>query len=215
MTAPHASDIINGYLARLETETVDLPRRSRRELIDGVREHIAEARTEEPQETDASLLTLLDRLGDPADLAEDERERLGIGTQPRPRTGLLEIGALVLTPLIWPVGVILLWASSAWDTRDKLIGTLLPPGGLFVSFYGVMFVALGARGTVCSSGYSNGHSYTRCSGGLPPIASVLLGVALILFLFLPVITGVYMAIRLRRGSERSAHTTHDLFSPSL
>src|SRR5437588_12894486 len=31
--------------------------------------------------------------------------------------------------LVWPVGVILLWASRAWTTREKVLGSLLPPGG--------------------------------------------------------------------------------------
>jgi hypothetical protein len=29
--------------------------------------------------------------------------------------------------LAWPVGVVLLWRSRAWNVRDKLIGTLLVP----------------------------------------------------------------------------------------
>ena len=61
MTAPHATDIINCYLARLEAETADLPQTERRELIDGVREHLAEARVQMPLETDADLLPLLDQ----------------------------------------------------------------------------------------------------------------------------------------------------------
>src|SRR5947209_1561907 len=102
MTAPHATDIINGYMARLEAEAADLPRTERRELIDGVREHIAEARAQLAEETDADLLNLLDRLGGPAELAAEERERLHLPSPEPVRVGLLEIGALILTPLIWP-----------------------------------------------------------------------------------------------------------------
>lgn len=213
MTAPHASEIINGYLARLESETADLPRRERRELIDGVREHIAEAREEEPNETDATLLTLLDRLGDPADLAAEERERLGIRSQTASRAGLLEIGALVLTPLIWPVGVILLWASSAWNTRDKLIGTLVPPGGLFTSF-NVFFYVAAVRGQGCSSFDSRGHHYTTCTGGVSGIEAVVLFIALVLFVFSPVLTGIYMAVQMRRQTGRRAAMADSGFVPS-
>lgn len=135
MTAPHASDIINGYLARLEAEAADLPRTDRRDLVEGVRGHIEEVRAEMPDETDADLLNLLDRLGHPSDLVEEERQRLGLRATEPSRIGLLEIGALVLTPLLWPIGVILLWTSSAWNVRDKLIGTLVPPGGLYTAFF--------------------------------------------------------------------------------
>jgi hypothetical protein len=168
-------------------------------LIDGVREHIAEARVEMPDETDAALLTLLDRLGDPADLAQQERERLGLGAGQQPRVGLLEIAALVLTLILWPVGVILLWASGAWSVRDKLIGTLLPPGGLFTSYL-VFGIAFASSVTVhCGGGSEETHRVaTTCSGGGPGIVSVIAGLLLLLFLVLPIITSIYLAIRLRR-----------------
>jgi hypothetical protein len=44
----------------------------------------------------------------------------------------------VLAGVGWLVGVVLLWTSPAWCTRDKLIGTLVPPGGLA----GGVFLAL-------------------------------------------------------------------------
>lgn len=199
MTATHASHIVNGYLARLEAEAADLPRTERRELIDGVREHIAEARVAMPEEADADLLNLLDRIGDPADLVREERQRLGLhGTEAR-HLGLLEIGALVLIPLIWPIGVILLWTSSAWNLRDKLIGSLLPPGGLFTSLL-VFGIVGGARGQVCHGGYVNGHPVsTTCSGGVAGIGGLAVGILFVLVISSPVLTGVYMGIRLRRG----------------
>ena len=53
------------------------------------------------------------------------------------RRGLgLEIGAVVmltvgsLIPVLgWAVGVILLWSSGRWRPSDKLLGTLIVPGG--------------------------------------------------------------------------------------
>jgi uncharacterized membrane protein len=201
MTAPHASDILNGYLARLEAEAADLPRTERRELIDGVHEHIAEARAEMRTETDAELLNLLDRLGDPAELAAEERERLGLREPAAVRVGLLEIGALILTPLIWPIGVILLWTSSAWNTRDKLIGTLVPPGGLFTSLL-VLGITATARGQVCSGGYNRGHQIpTTCSGGLHGIGGLAGGILLLLVILSPILTGIYMGIRLRQRTR--------------
>jgi hypothetical protein len=48
----------------------------------------------------------------------------------------LEIGAVVmltvgsLIPVLgWAVGVILLWSSGRWRPSDKLLGTLIVPGG--------------------------------------------------------------------------------------
>jgi uncharacterized membrane protein len=201
MTAPHATEIINGYLARLEAEAADLLQTERRELIDGVREHLAEARAAMPDETDADLLNLLDRLGDPAELAAEERERLNLPTSEPARVGLLEIGALVLTPLVWPIGVIMLWTSSAWNARDKLIGTLVPPGGLFTSWT-IFFIGLEAPAQGCSSGTVNGHHLaTTCSGGVNGIEAVLLGILLVLILLSPIITGIYLGLRLQRRTR--------------
>jgi hypothetical protein len=33
-------------------------------------------------------------------------------------------------PFLWPIGVLLLWRSPAWNRRDKLIGSFVLPGGL-------------------------------------------------------------------------------------
>lgn len=134
MTAPHADQLIDGYLARLRAAAADLPHGFRDELIEDMRTHIAEARSRETaDETDATILNILDRLGEPSVVVADARERLGIDVQPPARPGLTEFGAIVLLPILWPIGVILLWSSRAWRTRDKVIASLLSPGG-YVGF---------------------------------------------------------------------------------
>jgi hypothetical protein len=141
MTAPHATEIIDGYLARLEVELADLPATRRGELLDDVRAHIAEARAALGEESDVGLLNIMDRLGDPAVVAAEARERLGI---PAFRPGLLEIGGLVLfilpLPWLWLIGAALIWRSSAWTRREKLIGTAAPLVPLVL-----LFASLGLR----------------------------------------------------------------------
>ena len=56
MTAPRAEQIVAGYLARLEAALAPVPEARRVELLDEVREHIAEARAALTDETDADLL---------------------------------------------------------------------------------------------------------------------------------------------------------------
>ncbi len=73
MTAPHANQIIDGYLARLDADLVGVPKARRRELLDDVRAHASDARAALTDETDADLLNILDRLGDPAELAAEHR----------------------------------------------------------------------------------------------------------------------------------------------
>ena len=64
-----ADALILRYLQELEAELHDLPANRRQELLDEVGEHIAAARGELDPETEAGVRTLLERLGDPADIA--------------------------------------------------------------------------------------------------------------------------------------------------
>jgi hypothetical protein len=57
----------------------------------------------------------------------------------------------------WIAGVILLWSSRAWTTRDKVIGTLIVPGGI-AAFLPVLLLAGTATKTRCAT-------YTRAAGG--------------------------------------------------
>lgn len=131
MTAPHASLIVEGYLARLEAELTPLPRDRRQELLADVKEHLADARAALEEETDADLLNLLDRFGEPAELARaamDAPAEPAVALRPAyPMTGWgwIEVAAILLLILVWPAGAILVWLSRFWRTRDKLIATIL------------------------------------------------------------------------------------------
>ncbi len=134
------------YLRRLRTELRGLPKDRRQEILAQVNEHIAAHRPEAGTEGEQDMAAILKRLGDPAEIGADARDRFGV--QPR-RPAALEVFALlliglgpmiVLLPLAMMevstggrlVGLILLvplWLSRVWLVRDKLIGTLLLVGG--------------------------------------------------------------------------------------
>src|SRR5919108_1416559 len=149
---PRADQLVDEYLQRLDAELYGLPRARRRELVDEIAEHIAEARADLPAEGEPEIRTLLDRLGDPADIAAEARGRTAA---PRRRAGALEVAALILllaggvvVPVVgWFGGVALLWISDAWSVRDKMIGTLVVPGGLAPALYLTVF---GAWAEACS-----------------------------------------------------------------
>src|ERR1700682_1936339 len=199
MTAPHADQLIDGYLARLSAAAGDLPKSARQELIDDVRSHIAEARARVPEETDAAVMNILDRLGEPATVVADARERLGIRPLRPYRPGFLEIAAVILVPFVWPIGVILLWISPAWKARDKIIGTLVPPGG----YLGVLLVGLAfATGHVSAAcpavtdPAGQGMNLCGAPSGQGPLESALSIVAAILINTLPLIIGAHLTVRL-------------------
>jgi len=188
MTAPHADPLITGYLARLADAAAGLPNGPRTELVDDVRAHIAEARARETgEETDATILNILDRLGEPTVVVADARDRLGSGPQAPLRPGVVEYGAIVLLPFLWPLGVVLLWSSRAWTRRDKVIASLVPPGG----YFGLVLIALTAQaaGVVIQG-----------SGPLPGFGHLYILLLPILIFFAP----VYLFIRLRPGRSQVA-----------
>lgn len=209
MTAPHADQLIDGYLARIAAAAADFPAGARNELLDDMRSHIAEARSREPEETDASILNILDRLGEPSAVVADARERLGLRTEPVVRSGLQEIAALVLLLVFWPVGLILLWLSPLWKTRDKILGSVFTFGGYPSVF--VMGALLahatngGGIGSSCGAGVGpDGITQTVCSG--PSLLEIVgfvahIGLTLLIFL-LPVLTVTYLALRLRSSGRR-------------
>ena len=214
MTAQHADQLIDGYLARLRVAAIDLPSSVREELIEDMRAHIAEARAREAEETDATILNILDRLGDPELLVAELRQR----PTPVPsrqssawpglyQSGILEIGALVLLPFVWVIGVILLWVSPAWKTRDKVIGTIFSLGGYPAIFiiggaFGHHFIGVTWSGNSCTSSTDSAGNVTQACTSMPAweVIGLILSIALVVVVWLlPVITSAYLAVQLRWG----------------
>ena len=160
-----ADALILRYLQDLEGELRDLPANRRQELLDEVGEHIAAARAALAPETEAGVRTMLERLGDPADIAAEARERFGVQRPPaRPATPWLEVIAVVLLVIPfagWVVGVVLVWISRLWTTRDKLIGTL---GGMSWLLAGLGVVMTSAGGSRAVGSAPLGPSETSLVG---------------------------------------------------
>jgi hypothetical protein len=126
--------IADEFLRNVERESRVLPPGRRAELIDDLRAHLREA-VAEADGDEAHLRTLVDALGSPHEIVA-AAEPAG-----RPRLAGRDLAAILLLLLGgflafvgWFAGVVLLWASPAWNTRQKLLGTLVVPGGLFAPF---------------------------------------------------------------------------------
>ena len=70
--------LVERYLKHLEVELDDVPSDRRREIVDEIAGHIAEARAGLDHETEADVRNILEGLGDPAEIAEDARERFDV-----------------------------------------------------------------------------------------------------------------------------------------
>ena len=234
--------LVEDYLRELHIAAQGLPADRRDELIEEITAHIAEAR-----QSDGSPLAvrnILDRLGDPADIVRAAADTppgspawsgapSSAGhpagqpaTQPG-RAGALELaavlflllGGIVIPVLGWFIGVVLLWMSPRWTARDKLLGTLVWPGGLLAP---ALLVAAGAAAgllatsvTTCTTGgavvaplgssQQTTQAATHCttSGGigLPPWLVITLGLIL---LILAVAGPLWTASRLLRRARQSS-----------
>ena len=198
----HTDRLVDDYLKQLDLELADLPRLRRREIVEEISEHIAEALTASPSQGETEVRALLDRLGDPAEIAGEARERFGV--QPRkPRALetatliLLLVGGVVLPLIGWLIGVVLLWLSDAWNRRDKLIGTLVVPGGLLLPV--ALLTMASSAGGGCSSPVpaTGAPEAAACTGGSGGI-NVLSLIAVTLLLIAPLETTAYLARRMRR-----------------
>jgi uncharacterized membrane protein len=181
-----SNQLIDRYLDDLRDDVRDLPKRRQNELVAEIKDHIDSALAETPDRDEVTVRNVLERLGDPADIADEARERMGI---PRPKAGFREIAAVILLPIGgiiipvigWIVGLILLWSSPVWTSRDKWIGSLIIPGGLMLPFEFFFF-----------QGY-------ECSGtgpcGPSGFEQALITIGFTLLVAAPIVTAIYLARR--------------------
>lgn len=200
--------LVDEYLKRLKGQLAGIPRRRRRELTDEIAAHIAEVRTELGVESEAELRNLLGRLGDPSEIAAEERTRLG--AEPR-RAGPVEVLALVallvggfFAVVGWFVGLVLLWVSDAWTTREKLVGTFVVPGGLLPAFL-MLTGVVGGFSELCFGGTdpATGQYVETCTGGPSTSTQVFSGVLFVVSVTGPFFTTSFLARRMRRTAAAS------------
>jgi hypothetical protein len=203
---------IQRYLKRLSKAARGLPRARRRELVAEIEQHIRDALFETPVASEAEMLNLLDRIGEPEEIAA-----AASGRSATPSTAM-ETWAIILLLLGgfvalvgWLAGVALLWSSDIWTRREKLIGTLVIPGGLATGLFALGFaLAGGVGGQVCSSSgplYRMGKDGSRhlvraggstCTGGASTLGTIAILLTLAILLIAPIATSIYLGRRLER-----------------
>ena len=211
MTTSTADRLVEEYLSRLTDAARQLAPDRRSELIAEIREHIAASRAGATGKDEADVRTMLDRLGEPADIVaaaldDGQPEPPPQAAQRRPWLVLevaavlmLTVGALI--PLVgWAVGVILLWSSGWWRRSEKLLGTFVVPGGA-----GLALLLMGMPTLACTDGSTPGdggpaNDEMVCSGfALPPW----LGTPLLAYILLaPIVVGAVLFSRARARAGR-------------
>lgn len=184
MSSPNAGDeLVRQYLRRVEQALSGLSAPRRHQILSEIQEHIAEGRSALAFGDMAGLRALLDRVGDPEDIAQ----AAGVESPKTHWSDALVPWLLLLGGFLfvfgWIVGVALLWSSRTWRSRDRWLGTLIWPGGLFAPIY---LASIPGGSQVCTG--------SRCvtTGFILPAA---VGVPLLL---LTVLAPVVVAIHLDR-----------------
>jgi hypothetical protein len=202
--------LATAYLDRLRDAGRRLPRRDFRELYEEVEAHLVE--TTSSAMSDAEVLTVLDRLGDPEDIVEAQQPSPpatidGPGAREWSAIVLLLFGGFIFG-VGWLVGVVLLWSSRLWTTLDKWIGTLVIPGG----YASVLFLA---SVLAISTSHSSNPTCVRtipggavhCHGGGTVVTSgpsVLSYIVAVLLILAPIAAAIYLGRRASTNARRRA-----------
>lgn len=101
---------VGEYLRRLQRLMSDIPNERRDEILSEIEEHLNERLSELPDVGDAEVRNVLERLGDPEDIAAEARERFGVKT-PAPqkmsrgtkRIIVIAVAVLVGMPVLFVV----------------------------------------------------------------------------------------------------------------
>jgi hypothetical protein len=121
-----------------------------------------------------------------------------LGTSDICAVTLLLLGGF-LAGIGWLIGAVLLWTSPRWSRLEKLIGTLVLPGGIAGGLFAFSVAHSGSYGE-CSG---TGHCVTVHTGWNPP--GWLTAITIAFVLAAPVATAVYLVNRahLRPGPPAS------------
>ena len=119
----------------------------------------------------------------------------------------LLVGGLLIPFAGWLVGVVLLWVSSAWTRREKIIGTLVIPGGLALPMFLLAVTVWSPSSDGCEPPRTtpDGTVFEVCSSRSVWLSDPGLLILIVVTFVVPVLTAVYL-IRQARDAPRPAPT---------
>jgi hypothetical protein len=212
--------LVEDYLRRLDAAAAGLAPDRREDLLSGIREHIDAAIASDEVTDEASLRALLDRLGEPEEIVASAAEpgdpmpwappaappvfyrRPGIALE-LTAVLLLTIGSLLFV-VGWLAGVVLVWSSRRWTLIEKLVATLVFPGGPgFVAF--LSLVAVGESSCVSTSvdvaGSSSPGSVETCTSSGLQLPAPYGAILVITWIVLPLVVAGVLLHRARRRAD--------------
>ena len=115
----------------------------------------------------------------------------------------LVLAGAFLMGIGWFIGIAWLWSSQTWNRKEKIVATLLVPGGVALPL-SVLLFSVTTRTSDCSSlGGPGQPTVTHCVGkwlAIPSTSILILGILLVV----PVIVAVNLEKVRRSGAPGSA-----------
>lgn len=191
MTEARAEQIVNDYFAQLRKALLPMPRLRRDQLLDELRAHVEAARDGSPADSEAAVREVLERLGDPEDIAAEAlsapRARRKGWTVFVPRWSVLAGGALAALVVALVLSLVLPGSTPPTSSSDP--GRSAPvvavggfPTGIAVdSGHQTVYVAAGNTDSLsmfgeasCNAAGTSGcvDPHTVPTGGQDPIGVV-------------------------------------------
>jgi hypothetical protein len=223
MTQTSYDELVASYLDELTEALAGLPRPRRSELLDDISDHIDALLAEAAQHglvTRETVEAVLAEVGEPEAIAR----AAGAETLPvQGATGwdkaiiaLLLVGGFILG-IGWVIGVVMLWISSAWRVKDKIIGTLLVPGGLVLPLVLLLVGVVSPTSmrtcsqnpTITGTSGVDGSVVSlagkvHCSGGTPIAVTVLFALLLAVSVVGPFVGATWLSRHARRTPDTAA-----------
>ena len=193
--------IIEEYLGDLRDALRTVNPSSAKEFVAEIEQHISEGRTSLEPGDEVGLRNLLERIGSPTALANELKETepaRTVSAMDRATPWLILFGGIAFG-FGWLVGLYGLWSSKTWRIWDKLLGTLIWPGGLVGTFY--LFLA-SAGSTACSGFKGPGQTsptMTCINRGITVLPRALQFLAGFVIVAAPIFTSVRLGSVLSRG----------------
>jgi hypothetical protein len=189
--------LVADYLADLDRELKGMSEPERRRTLERVGARIIGADLD--MADGAAVRMLLKHIGSPKEIAAEVKASRGSkkpGSADALCPWLLLLGGFVFI-IGWFMGVGLLWASPTWPTRDKLLGTLIWPGGLAALVVLGSFLETTTKcGGAAATGKQVGPHCAVTSLALPPAAVLPLVAVLVVA---PVLVAIHLELVRRRA----------------
>ncbi len=189
--------LVADYRAGLDRELRKVSEPERRKTLERFESMIIGADLD--MEDDAAVRMLLKHIGSPKEIAAEVEASSGSkkpGTADALCPWLLLLGGFLFI-IGWFMGVGLLWTSPTWPTRDKVLGTLIWPGGLAaLVVLGSFLETTTECGGAAATGNQVGYHCAVTSLALPPAAVLPLVAVLVVA---PVLVAIHLELVRRRA----------------